>query len=86
MKNVERFDVVVLGAGPGGECAYWACVPTKTLLRTMEILGEWIHVGALAVKAGWTPAELEDAAFQYPTFCEAYTLAAEAYLAEVYLA
>jgi pyruvate/2-oxoglutarate dehydrogenase complex dihydrolipoamide dehydrogenase (E3) component len=60
----DRFDAIVLGAGPGGEvaairlndaglrtalvereliggeCGYWACIPSKTLLRPGDIQSE----------------------------------------------
>ena len=60
----DRYDAVVIGAGPAGEvcagelsdggmkvaiverelvageCSYWACIPTKTLLRPGEAVGQ----------------------------------------------
>jgi len=79
--ETERFDAIVLGAGPGGEvvvsrlaprglrvalvereliggeCAYWACVPSKTLLRPPEISSEAQRGFAVAAGApDWAQA------------------------------
>lgn len=43
----------------GGECPYFACVPTKMMVRAADLLAEARRVGAMAgtaaVTPGWTP-------------------------------
>src|SRR5579875_1968357 len=71
----ERFDVIIIGMGPGGEacagrllaagrrvavvereliggaCAYWACIPSKTLLRPPEARAEAARAAGLGAPA-----------------------------------
>jgi pyruvate/2-oxoglutarate dehydrogenase complex dihydrolipoamide dehydrogenase (E3) component len=77
---VDRFDVIIIGMGPGGkaaagrlldagrrvavvereliggECAYWACIPSKTLLRAPEAKAEAGRAAGVATPALDWPA------------------------------
>ncbi|HZI92418.1 MAG TPA: NAD(P)/FAD-dependent oxidoreductase [Thermoleophilaceae bacterium] len=76
----DRYDAVVIGAGPGGsgaagrladagckvamvedelvggECPFWACIPSKALLRPVEAVGSSRHVAGVEARV----ASVED--------------------------
>ena len=43
----------------GGECAYWACIPSKTVLRPPAVVSEAARVdGVSAARLAWEPVRL----------------------------
>lgn len=40
IRGSDRTAVIVENELLGGECSYWACIPSKTLLRSVEVFGE----------------------------------------------
>ena len=40
VKDSRRTAVIVEAELLGGECSYWACIPSKALLRPVELLDE----------------------------------------------
>jgi pyruvate/2-oxoglutarate dehydrogenase complex dihydrolipoamide dehydrogenase (E3) component len=58
---LRRFDAesritVVERRLVGGECSYWACMPTKTMLRAPELLASTLHSDGAITGAALDPA------------------------------
>jgi dihydrolipoamide dehydrogenase len=43
-RNSDRTAVIVEHELVGGECSYWACIPSKALLRPTHVLDLTRHV------------------------------------------
>ena len=40
IRGSDRTAVIIENELLGGECSYWACIPSKTLLRSVDVFGE----------------------------------------------
>jgi pyruvate/2-oxoglutarate dehydrogenase complex dihydrolipoamide dehydrogenase (E3) component len=40
IRGSDRTAVIIENELVGGECSYWACIPSKTLLRSVEVFGD----------------------------------------------
>src|SRR3954453_819886 len=58
IKGSDRTAVIVEKELVGGECSYWACMPSKALLRPLDVLGAAQHLQGLRGPLGVDPAGL----------------------------
>ena len=50
IRGSDRTAVIVENELVGGECSYWACIPSKTLLRSVEMFTEAEGLQGLATR------------------------------------
>lgn len=57
IRNSDRTAAIVEAELLGGECSYWACMPSKALLRPLEVAATANHLGGIT-----QPVEIDRAA------------------------
>ena len=57
VRGSDRTAVIVEAELLGGECSYWACMPSKALLRPLDVAAAANHLGGIR-----TPVEIDPAA------------------------
>jgi pyruvate/2-oxoglutarate dehydrogenase complex dihydrolipoamide dehydrogenase (E3) component len=73
---------VVERALVGGECSYWACIPSKTLLRPGEAV-EGARQATLTIRARVPLDVLRDTMQPFPSFSEIHAAAVKALRREI---